>query len=207
MFAVGLVPVADLIHDIPTTVKWMLSGICTVAALFFFAQAAILIWQDEELAPKGDRRRKMIGLTGMIICGAGFIVFAAYYFWPSKVSETTIQNAGSVQPGPQTRPETRATPEPTGVHKYIVEGLMKARDELLAIKKEDLSCDALAQWQGHASTATRLAHANGIGIHNPITQHLSACQNITDTEMLNAIRMSIVGLLDQRIQAARAGGG
>jgi hypothetical protein len=98
--------------------------------------------------------------------------------------------------------ESKATPQPSSIRKYIFEGLMKTREDLLQIKKEDLSCEALNAWQTRADAATRLAHANGIGIHNPISQYLGACQKITDVELLEAIRMSIVQLLNQGIQTA-----
>jgi len=126
------------------------------------------------------------------------------------VSLAVKSSSGTQYPNPEPvrlakpAPEPTPIPEPTGVYKYIVDGLTKARADLLSIKKEDLSCNALAEWQEQASRATRLAHANNIQIHNPISQHLSACQNNTDVELLNAIRMSVVSLLDRGIQAARA---
>jgi hypothetical protein len=98
--------------------------------------------------------------------------------------------------------DSTPTPKPSGIRKYIFDGLTNARDDLLSIKKDNLSCDALNAWQTRADAATRLAHANGIGIHNPISQYLGACQKSTDIELLEAIRMSIVQLLNQGIQAA-----
>lgn len=98
--------------------------------------------------------------------------------------------------------EPKTTAPQTVVQKYIAAELLKARSDLVDIRREGLSCDALSAWQERASTATRLAHANGIGIHNPISQHLSACRNITDVNLLDAIRDSIIKLLDQGIQAA-----
>lgn len=201
----GLVPVADLLHDFSDAVKWTFSGLCTIAALCFFARAAILTWRDEESSSQKDRPRKMIGLIGMLVCGVGFIGFASYYFWPSATPKPVAQNP--IPPISSSQRTIAPASEPNGVYKYIVDGLTKARTDLLSIKKNDLSCSALAAWQGRADTATRLAWANNIQIHNAISQHLGACQNITDIELLNAIRMSVVGLLDRGIQAAKAGGG
>lgn len=148
----------------------------------------------------------MIALIGLIVCAIGFSGFAAWYFWPTGLYEPKAQNPEPVRPEPKPVSEPTPTSEPSGVYKYIVDGLTKAREELLSIKKENLSCNALSQWQERADTTTRLAHANNVQIHNPISQQLSACRNITDVELLNAIRMSIVNLLDRGIQAAKAGG-
>jgi len=101
ILAVGLVPVADLLHDLPLEAKWAFSGLCTLAALVLFARAAFLTWQDEQAAPKADRRRKMIALVGMIVFGCGFIGSAAWYFWPSKFSPENIQTVQS-EPLPYT---------------------------------------------------------------------------------------------------------
>jgi hypothetical protein len=106
---------------------------------------------------------------------------------------------------PSVAPPTTVTAEPTGVYKFVAQGLVKAREDLLSIKKEDLSCETLAQWQNRVSPATRLAHANNVLIHNPISQHVSACQNITNVELLDAMRMSVIGLLNRGVVAASAG--
>jgi hypothetical protein len=106
---------------------------------------------------------------------------------------------------PQLQPhatESKPSPPPSGVRKYAIDGLMNARDDLLSLKRENLSCDALSSWQARADAATRLAHANGIGVHNPISQYLGACKNITDVDLLDAIRGDIVRLLNQGIQGA-----
>jgi hypothetical protein len=93
VFAVGLVPAADLLHDLPLDAKWAFSGLCTLGALVLFAKAAFLTWQDEQAAPKADRRRKMIALVGMIVFGCGFIGCSAWYFWPSKTSQEAQDKA------------------------------------------------------------------------------------------------------------------
>jgi hypothetical protein len=135
------------------------------------------------------------GITATI---SGLVIL----FDASPATKSKEIAASGPAPTPSTPQSAAPKAQPTGVHKYIVEGLTKAREDLVGIKKEELSCDALAAWQARADTATRLAHANGIGIHNPISQHLSACRNIADVELLDAIRTSIVQLLDQGIQAA-----
>ncbi len=177
----------------------------TPAAIGCFGLTLYLLW-PEVLEFHKSRLNRVIALMGMVICGVGFICFAGLYLWPSSPPQEPSTRNEPVHPA-RPAPEAAPIPEPTGVYKFIVDGLTKARADLLGIKKEELSCNALAQWQERASTATRLAHANNIQIHNPISQHLSACQNSTDVELLSAIRMSVVNLLDQGIQAVRAGGG
>jgi hypothetical protein len=89
--ALAAIPAADLIKDIPMAGKWIISAICVLAAFGFFVRAAIIAWQDEKAAPTSLRKRKMIGLVGMTICGLGFIAFAAFYFWPSAASQSKHQ--------------------------------------------------------------------------------------------------------------------
>jgi hypothetical protein len=100
-------------------------------------------------------------------------------------------------------PDPAPISKPNGIYKAIVEKLTAARLDLLGMKTADLSCKALEDWQSRADTATRLAWANGVQIHNAITQHMSSCRDITDVELLDAIRTNIVALLDQGIAAAR----
>jgi hypothetical protein len=143
------------------------------------------------------------GGVGAIIGATLFILIPAALHWLSERQQETSPVPPVVTPSQNREPprtERQVPLRPS--QKYIIQGLTKARDDLLSIKKEDLSCDALNAWQLGASDATRLAHANGIGIHNPISQYLSACQNITDIGLLDAIRMSVVQLLDQGIQSA-----
>jgi hypothetical protein len=155
------------------------------------------------------KRKAVIG--PVIIMAIGALIFcggAAWYFWPQtapKVVETSQPPPPA--PIPPQKPESAGTepkpaPQPSGVRRYAMEGLIKARGDLLGIKKESLSCDALSAWQSRADAATRLAHANGIGVHNPISQYLGACRNITDVELLDAIRADIIRLLDQGIRSA-----
>ncbi len=152
------------------------------------------------------RIKKMWPQYLMTLSGIGFFVGLIAFLQlnvapPSKEGPT---DNSSAEPSRPTAPSlgSSSTPNPSGIRKYVFEGLVKARDDLLQIKKDDLSCEALAAWQARADTATRLAHANGIGVHNPISQHVGACRGITDIELLDAIRMSIVQLLNQGIQAA-----
>jgi hypothetical protein len=119
---------------------------------------------------------------------------------PSLVSPTAVAPASNRGDAATATP--RPTVEPNDIRRFVLDGLGKARADLLSIRKEDLSCAALSAWQQRADAATRLAHANGIGIHNPISQYLGACGNTTDPNLLEALRGSIVKLLDQGIQAA-----
>jgi hypothetical protein len=82
----------------------------------------------------------------------------------------------------------------------ISKGLTKARDDLLAIPKNELSFERLSAWQAEASAATRTAHANGIGVHNPISNFIGAVQGVTDKDHLEAVRMQIVELLNAGIK-------
>jgi hypothetical protein len=41
-----------------------------------------------------------------------------------------------------------------------------------------------------------------VRVHNPISQYLGACGNTTDSILLEALRGSIVKLLEQGMQAA-----
>jgi hypothetical protein len=128
------------------------------------------------------------GSVGALIGAALFILVPGAIHWLSDriVSE-----------------DATPTPSPNGVYKYIADGLTTAREDLLNIKKDRLSCNEMSAWQARADTSTRLAHAKGIQIHNSIAQHLGACQKVTDVELLDAIRTSIVQLLDQGIESAK----
>lgn len=111
-------------------------------------------------------------------------------------------NKISIDGVPQNATPSAVSPQQPPVQKFIRDGLVKARADLVGLKKEELSCAALSAWQTRADATTRLAHANNIQIHNGISQHLGACQNITDTDLLDAIRTSILQLLDQGIRSA-----
>jgi hypothetical protein len=39
--------------------------------------------QGEARTPRPGHKRRMVSLLGMVICGLGFVAFAAAYFWPS----------------------------------------------------------------------------------------------------------------------------
>jgi hypothetical protein len=89
--ALAAIPAADLIKDIPMSGKWVFSAVCLILALGLFSRAAHIAWQDEEAAPRSQRKRKMIGLIGMIVFGVGFIGSAAFYFWPSEHNDTSAR--------------------------------------------------------------------------------------------------------------------
>jgi hypothetical protein len=124
--------------------------------------------------------------------------------WKQESSARLDQVRSSLTLSSPTTSEKNPTPQSNDIHRYIVDGLTKAREDLPQIKKESLSCETINAWQTRADTATRLAHANGISIHNPISQHLSACQNVTDVELLDVIRSNIVQLLNKGIQSAKS---
>jgi hypothetical protein len=156
-----------------------------------------IIWLTRPYRQIGTRRHKMavgiallcfsivVGIWGLSIIASG------------SQSTTVAANSSSAAESPTTNPTSKS-----GGRRHILEGLVKARDDLLQIKKDELSCQALTEWQARADTATRLAHADGIGVHNPISQYIGSCQRITDVDLLNDIRASIVQLLNQGIQSA-----
>jgi hypothetical protein len=45
------------------------------------------------LASQAVKRRRMLALTGMIVFGCGFIVCAAWYFWPASPSKTARKSS------------------------------------------------------------------------------------------------------------------
>jgi hypothetical protein len=85
------------------------------------------------------------------------------------------------------------------IDSVIMDGLIKAHNALIAIPREELSFKRLSEWQADATTATRLAHANGINLHNPIAQHLSALQHTSDIDVMEAVRNRIVAMMRQTI--------
>lgn len=44
---------------------------------------------------KPGHRRRMISIVGMLVCGVGFLVFAAAYFWPERGVEVSVATAPS----------------------------------------------------------------------------------------------------------------
>jgi membrane protease YdiL (CAAX protease family) len=57
-------------------------GISMALALSCLVMAIRAALKDEEKAPVAGHKRRMIALGGMIVCGIGFLGFAAAYFWP-----------------------------------------------------------------------------------------------------------------------------
>ena len=171
--------------------------IFVVGALVAILPALFLGYEYRHIA----QAKRALPLIGMIVFGIGFLACAAWYFWPARapLPATATEQPPKVEPLVVT-PKPAA--QPNGINKYIVDGLTKARDDLLNIKKGDLSCAALSAWQQRADAATRLAHAHGIGIHNTISQYVGACGNITDHDEVDAIRENIVQILNQGIQGA-----
>jgi hypothetical protein len=155
------------------------------------------------------RWARLATITTIILIVSG----GAYLTWPPNIqtpsnpgASPSLEGPKAVTPAPHREDAPTATPRPTvdpnDIRRFVLDGLGKARADLLSIRKEDLSCAALSAWQQRADAATRLAHANGIGVHNPISQYLGACGNTTDLNLLEALRGSIVKLLDQGMQAA-----
>jgi hypothetical protein len=131
------------------------------------------------------------------------MVLGAYLAWAPHTQAPPNTTAAPDRPTAVAPPPTpKPTVEPNDIRSFVLDGLRKARADLLSIKREDLSCATLSAWQQRADAATRLAHANGIGVHNAISQYLGACGNTTDPNLLEALRGSIVKLLDQGVQAA-----
>jgi hypothetical protein len=180
----------------PEAPKILWQVLFCLGAIVALCPAFFLAYEYREIA----RAKRSVPLIGMIISGVAFIAFAAWYFWPDHGSTPPAQAA--VVPT-TAAPVPKPTSQPDDLRRFVLDGLTKARADLLSIQKVDLSCAALDAWQARADAATRLAHANGIQIHNPISQLLAACKNTTDPELLEALRGGIVKLLDQGIQAAR----
>jgi hypothetical protein len=89
-FAVAIMPLPDFLQSVTPQHKFIFMVIATLAALLCFLKAVSLAWKDEEKAPRIERRRKMIPLVGMIAFGVGFIVCAAWFFWPIKSEEQKL---------------------------------------------------------------------------------------------------------------------
>jgi len=173
---------------------WVSASTLYIGAIILFAMGIVLLTRPYRLS--GTRRQKM-GIGFALICFSVVIGIWGLSFIAS--GDQTIRPE-PIATGPEPKNPTQKTV--SGVRKHVYEGLVKARNDLLQIKKDDLSCQTLADWQARADAATRLAHADGIGIHNPISQYLGSCQKITDTNVLNDIRAAVVQLLDQGIQAS-----
>src|ERR1700730_14099977 len=54
--------------------------------------AIVIAVHGEASEPKAGHRRRMIALTGMVVCGLGFILFSGIYFWPQR-STNPLQSA------------------------------------------------------------------------------------------------------------------
>jgi hypothetical protein len=72
------------------------SGGVTLTLLLFGA-AIFVAARGEKNRPQALKRRRMLPLIGMILFGCGFIVCAAWYFWPALPSQT----ARGSSPGPE----------------------------------------------------------------------------------------------------------
>ena len=108
-------------------------------------------WLRDRRADEITYRWAARAFVALILVG---IVGVGIYLTSSR---TALTNPSVVTPIPPTQTQQPTPTEPSGVYKYIVDGLTKAREDLLSIRKEDLSCNALSQWQERASTAARLA--------------------------------------------------
>jgi hypothetical protein len=67
--------------------------------VFLIIFAFVIAIRGEAAEPRIGHKRRMIALTGMVVCGIGFGGFAAAYFWPSeKLPEGTAAVAGRKVP-------------------------------------------------------------------------------------------------------------
>jgi uncharacterized protein (TIGR02594 family) len=85
--AVALMPVAIYVASLTRDGQIGTVIVALIIALCCLSKAVSLAWKDEQVAPKSDRRRKLIPLVLMIVFGLGFIGCAAWFFWPSQLSE------------------------------------------------------------------------------------------------------------------------
>ena len=194
---------------------WITPSIVRTTFLLLAALVSVqLVWPLISYAinavPNAIWRRSGVMITGLLIFVVGIVCVAVGAKIVYNAANSTRAVVSAITPRTANATPTTLHPplSPSGSgsadnQNYIAVGLMKAREDLLSLKKENLTCAALNQWQARADTFTRLAHAEGIGVHNPISQYLGACQNITDVEILDKIRTGIVRLLDQGIEAAR----
>jgi hypothetical protein len=122
--------------------------------------------------------------------------FIVYGFLPHLRRHPAIASAPVHRHTVSVGPAAKATNPINGL---VVAGLTTAMIDLNAIKKEDLSSATLAAWQARADKATRLAHANGIWLHNTISNHLSAAQRMADVDELDLVRHRLAQLIEETI--------
>jgi Leucine-rich repeat (LRR) protein len=73
----------DVFHFSPEA-KGIAFYLCLAAAMLFLIVGAAKEYKDELKAPRYQGHgRRVIAIFGMLICGVGFLGFAAAYFWPS----------------------------------------------------------------------------------------------------------------------------
>jgi hypothetical protein len=167
---------------------------------------------EQTTAPPPHKIQVRYLRAGLIVAIIGVIMASVwgYLNWSkpggsnSTINGSVSSGVAGINNGPPRPPEPKPTTEPTGIFKFVAQGLSAARTDLIELKAENLSCDALAQWQARADGATRLAAANGITVvHFTISQQVGACRTITDPDLLAEMRKSLVAVLDGGIATAK----
>jgi hypothetical protein len=87
------------LREYPGLIFW--SGLAVTVALIAIAIAIAV--RADALETQSGHGRRMIALTGMILCGIGFFVFFGVYFWPAAVREP---QTATVAPAPVVRGPT-----------------------------------------------------------------------------------------------------
>lgn len=81
----------SILKEYPGLFFW--SGLIVATALI--VAAIIIALRGEASEPRRGHGRRMIALVGMVVCGAGFLVFAGIYFRPESAARPQIQPVAS----------------------------------------------------------------------------------------------------------------
>jgi hypothetical protein len=96
MAASGAIEYFSYLKDHPGLSFWG----STLVTLALFALAAALAVRGERDAEREGAKKRMTPLIGMIVCGVGFVGFAAWYFWPPQSSVQAIGAPPAPSPDP-----------------------------------------------------------------------------------------------------------
>ena len=94
----------SILKEYPGLFFW--SGLIVATALI--VAAIIIAVRGEASGPRRGHGRRMIALVGMVVCGAGFLVFAGVYFWPESAA---LEPTAQIRPVPSrpARPPAQTT--------------------------------------------------------------------------------------------------
>jgi hypothetical protein len=117
--------------DMPRIV-WQV--IASLGAILTVLSAGFLFYEYRDLM----RIKRMTPFFGMLVSGILFVGFTAWYFWPKNAQPKIEKAAEPSQSVSQEERARRPNAAPNPIYKYIADGLTKARDDLLGMRKEDL---------------------------------------------------------------------